>query len=69
MTKKTDKHHSSARQEACDTMLKEALARPGIKEIMEIHGNAQKQYQQHRAYDSFLKVPRRHITSDRSSTG
>ncbi len=67
MAKKTgkDKRDSAAWHEACDALLKEALARPGIKEVLELHAKVQKQYQEYQEYSSFLEVPRRYTSSDR----
>lgn len=62
----TKKHRRSARQQAFDAMLEEALARPGIKEVMEIHDNAQRQYRQYEVYRSFMRIPKRYTTSDRT---
>lgn len=62
----TNKHRRSARQQAFDAMLEEALAGPGIKEVMEIHDNAQRQYRQYEVYRSFMRIPKRYTASDRT---
>lgn len=67
MKRATKKHRRSVRQQAFDAMLEEALARPGIKEVMEIHDNAQRQYWQHEVYRSFMRIPKRYITLDRTN--
>ncbi len=39
----TEKNHISERQEQLETLLKEALSRPGVSEYMEVYGEWEEQ--------------------------
>jgi len=57
----------SVRANAQDAMLKEALARPGVKEVMEFYGKAWAQYGDYYRLTTAMEKPSRHKASNRST--
>ena len=62
-----DKNQDSQRQHELDTMLEEALARPGIKEVMEVYQNWQSLERGHDPYRRALRSPGKVTTTDHAN--
>ena len=58
---------SSKRKEDHEEMLKLALSRPGVREVMEVYGHWQKTSSEIDAYRSAVRVPYRTITTDHTT--
>ena len=62
-----DKNQDSQRQHELDTLLKEALARPGVKEVMEVYQNWQRSERGYDPYRRVLSPPGKVITTDHAN--
>ena len=60
-------HEKSEREEARDEMLEAALARPGVREVMEVYYSWWEKDRALDAYREATKMPERWTTTDRSN--
>ena len=65
--KEVDTRVESDREKAHAKMLEEALARPGIREVMQVYQNWQEKDRELDAYRAATKRPERVTTTDRSN--
>ena len=63
------KNESSKREQARDVMLEEALARPSVREFMEVFQNWQKADQGLNSYRLATKQPQHITTTDHATIG
>lgn len=68
MEHKTDQKSKSERAENHDRMLEEALARPGVREMMEVYGNCQESNRHIETYRSAKRQTQRSWTTDSSNS-
>lgn len=68
MTKrKVDESQRSTRERDHDAMLKAALARPGVREAMEVYGNWQEKDREMEAYRSVTQDSEQFTTTNHSN--
>ena len=67
MAKHTVKPQSSNREQEHAAMLKEALARPGVREVMQVYQNHQKVDKGLDPYRLATKHPEKLLTTDRTN--
>ena len=63
---RTDERPSSSREREHAAMLKAALARPGVREVMRVYGGWQEKDRGLDAYRAATKVPARTTTTNSS---
>lgn len=68
-TSKSGARSISERKQAHARMLKAALARPGVKEVMRVYGNWREKDRGFDSYRSATKRPVKTITTNSSSAG
>lgn len=65
MTKRnTDKREASRREREHDAMLQEALARPGVREVMQVYGGWREKDRGLDAYRAATRTPASTTTTD-----
>lgn len=66
-TREADKRSKSDREREHATMLEEALARPGVREAMQVFGGWQEKDRSLDAYRAATRAPTHTTTTDRSN--
>lgn len=66
MTIQNKQHSDSRRAQECEAMIKKALARPGVRDVMEVYRGWQEKDRGLHAYRSAGKAARR-VTASNSS--